>query len=133
MQTVIRLKSDSKLKDLKKRFCLLKQVQIQGLSMTVQLHSFETKVNRESIYYKAAINYELCTCSRRFSKKPFQSFSASLQSKTSFVTAQKMKFFIRDFFSKYDQIHSFLRIWSQLLKKTLMENFIFCAVCGPLV
>ena len=43
-------------------------------------------------------------------------------------TAQKMKFFIKDFFSKYDQIRSFLRIWSYLLKKSLMKNFIFCAV-----
>ena len=38
-------------------------------------------------------------------------------------TAQK--FSIKDFFSKYDQIRSFLRIWSHLLKKSLMENFIF--------
>ena len=43
-------------------------------------------------------------------------------------TAQKMKFSIEDFFSKCDQIRSFLRIWSHLLKKSLMENFIFCAV-----
>ena len=33
-----------------------------------------------------------------------------------------------NFFSKCDQIRSFLRIWSYLLKKSLMENFIFCAV-----
>ena len=39
-----------------------------------------------------------------------------------------MKFSIKDFFSKCDQIRSFLRIWSHLLKKSLMENFIFCAV-----
>ena len=43
-------------------------------------------------------------------------------------TPQKMKFSIEDFFSKCDQIRSFLRIWSHLLKKSLMENFIFCAV-----
>ena len=40
-------------------------------------------------------------------------------------TAQKMKFFITEFFSKCDQIRSFLRIWSHLLKKSLMKNFIF--------
>ena len=40
-----------------------------------------------------------------------------------------MKFFIKDFFSKCDQIRNFLRIWSSLLKKSLIENFIFCAVC----
>ena len=39
-----------------------------------------------------------------------------------------MKFSIKDFFSKCDQIRSFLRIWSHLLKKSLMEDFIFCAV-----
>ena len=41
------------------------------------------------------------------------------------ITAQKMKFSMKDFLSKYDQIRSFLRIWSYLLKTTLMENFIF--------
>ena len=39
-----------------------------------------------------------------------------------------MKFFIKDFFSKYVQIRRKLRVWLQLLKKSLMENFIFCAV-----
>ena len=43
-------------------------------------------------------------------------------------TAQKMKFSIKDFFSKCDQIRRKLRIWSHLLKKSLMQNFIFCAV-----
>ena len=44
------------------------------------------------------------------------------------TTEQKMKFSIKDFFSKCDQIHGFVRIWSNLLKKFLMESFIFCAV-----
>ena len=44
--------------------------------------------------------------------------------------AQKVKFTIKDFFSKCDQIRSFLWIWSHLLKKSLMENFIFCAVAS---
>ena len=44
------------------------------------------------------------------------------------ITAQKMKFSIKDFFSKCDQIRRKLRIWSHLLKKSLIENFIFCAV-----
>ena len=51
-----------------------------------------------------------------------------LQLYTGVNNAQKMKFSIKDFFSKCDQIRSFLRIWSHLLKKPLMENFIFCAV-----
>ena len=39
-----------------------------------------------------------------------------------------MKFSIKDLFSKCDQIRSFLRIRSHLLKKSLKENFIPCAV-----
>ena len=35
---------------------------------------------------------------------------------------------LKDFFSKCDQIRSFLQIWSHLLKKFLMGSFIFCAV-----
>ena len=34
-------------------------------------------------------------------------------------------FSIKDFFGKCDQIRRKLRIWSHLLKKSLMENFIF--------
>ena len=38
---------------------------------------------------------------------------------------EKMKFSIKDFFSKFDQVCSFQRICSHLLKKSSMENFIF--------
>ena len=41
---------------------------------------------------------------------------------------KKLKFSIKDFFCKCDQIRRKLRIWSHLLKKSLMDNFIFCAV-----
>ena len=37
-------------------------------------------------------------------------------------TAQKMKFSIKDFFSKCDQIRGKLRIWSHLLKKSLIGS-----------
>ena len=40
-------------------------------------------------------------------------------------TAQKLKFSVKDFFSQCDQIRSFMRIRSHLLKKYLMENLIF--------
>ena len=48
----------------------------------------------------------------------------SLENEKGSSTAEKMKFTIKDFFSKCDRICSFLRIWSNLLKKSLMENFI---------
>ena len=55
--------------------------------------------------------------SRRFNSQP-----------KAYFTAQKMKFSIKDFFSKCDQIRMTMRIWSHLLKKSLMENFVICAV-----
>ena len=45
-----------------------------------------------------------------------------------YVQSKKKKTFqfsIKDFACKCDQIHSFLRIWSYLLTKSLMKNFIF--------
>ena len=42
-------------------------------------------------------------------------------------TVQKLKFSVKDFFSKCDQIRRKLWIWSHLLKKSLMEDLIFCA------
>ena len=43
-------------------------------------------------------------------------------------SAQKMKFSIKDFFGKCDEIRRKLQIWSHLLKESLMENFILCAM-----
>ena len=66
--------------------------------------------------------------------KPLNIFAKSfildvcLSSKCASNTAQKLKFSITDFFSKYDQIRRKLRICSHLLKKSVLENFIFCAV-----
>ena len=48
-------------------------------------------------------------------------------------TAEKMKFSIKKFFSKCDQIRNFLLIWSHLRKKSSMENFILCAVEETLI
>ena len=41
---------------------------------------------------------------------------------------KKWSFPLMDFLSKCDQIRSFLWIWSHLPMKSLIENFIFCAV-----
>ena len=40
-------------------------------------------------------------------------------------TTQKIKFSIKSFFNKCDQIRSFLQIWWYLLKKLLIQNIIF--------
>ena len=39
-----------------------------------------------------------------------------------------LKFSVKNFLSKCDLIRCFLRIWLHLLKNSLIENFIFCAV-----
>ena len=69
-------------------------------------------------------------CLRKFVLRQVVSYksAASLDGDSSIDvswTAQKMKFSIKDFFSKFDQICRKLRIWSHSLKKSLMENFIF--------
>ena len=40
----------------------------------------------------------------------------------------KNEVFHEDFFSKCDQIRKKMRIWSRLLKKSLMKNLFLCAV-----
>ena len=49
------------------------------------------------------------------------------------ITEQKMKFSIKDFFSKCDEIRRKLWIWLHLLKKCFIENFFFCAVSVSLL
>ena len=44
------------------------------------------------------------------------------------TTEQKMKFSLKNFFSICNQIHRKLRIWSYLLKKSLMKTFTFCTL-----
>ena len=58
-----------------------------------------------------------------FSKEEEESFET-----VALLTAQKNKFSIKNFFSKRDQIRRELWIWSHLLKKSLMENLIFCSI-----
>ena len=61
-------------------------------------------------------------CTVRFPQYKFTRFYNAT------CTAQKMKFSIKDFSSKCEQIRRKLQIWLHLLKKSLMENFIFCVV-----
>ena len=86
-------------------------------------HVTEALIYEVRKYVRVVFDYLVCILS------PCVAFEAS-KSFISLTTspAQKMKFPMKNFFSKYDQIRSYLRIWSHLLKKSLMENFIFCAV-----
>ena len=89
----------------------------------------ETKQNKKyvvmgirslDLHHKASIKY-----SPQISTRSERKNMCSITFYFTVIIAQKMKFSIKDFFSK-----SFLRIWSFLLKKSLMENFIFCPVVG---
>ena len=59
-------------------------------------------------------------------KHIYQYVSDTLLDKYSVWHYKKMKLFVKDFFRKCDLIRRKLRIWSHLLKKSLMENFVFC-------
>ena len=61
-------------------------------------------------------------------KIPFE-YCGNVISDNIMGTAQKIKFSIKDFHSKCNQICSLLK--KSLLKKFLLENFIFCAVGIP--
>ena len=59
----------------------------------------------------------------------FNSWTRNLWWLFQISTARKMKFSIKDFFSKCDQICNFLGIWSHLLKKSFMGSLIYlCCV-----
>ena len=79
------------------------------------------------VFFKLRINSSIAFDRFLFCNRPFRPKSEIATSKLPAFNAHyaKMKFSIKDFFSKFDQICSVLRIWSHLLKKSLMENFIF--------
>ena len=52
----------------------------------------------------------------------------SLRSVGTGTHCTKIKFSVKNFFSKCEQIRIFLQISSHLLKKSMKENFSFCAV-----
>ena len=56
---------------------------------------------------------------------PFSNRNAKIMNCIYTNHCTKMKFSVKDFFSKCDQIRRKLQILSHLLKKSLMENLIF--------
>ena len=83
---------------------------------------FHKRINKKQ--YSSNLNSKNITDTKKFwlTVKPLSKTANTI----TLHTAQKMMFSIKDFFSKCDQIRSFLR--PHLLKKSLMENLIFCAV-----
>ena len=100
-------------------------------------YKFEFKLlpinSRKAMFTVKCFYFLLLICRKSYwSDLNFKLFvimaSKGLLKNVSLCTAQKMKFSIKNFSSKCDQIRRKLRIWSQLLKKSLMENIISCAV-----
>ena len=80
---------------------------------------------------RTAIETEVCFYKSIFELNNVEHFNDSFKaykSMDSIKIAQKMNISIKNFFSNSDQIRRFPRISSHLLKKSVMENFILCAV-----
>ena len=98
-----------------------------------QVRSFRNKSSSIIKYHLMYLRYFCCQpilCSRIFVKLYtswfFQlKYWEELEIYVLSNNAQKMKFSIKEIFSKWDQIRRKLRIWSHLLKKSVMENSIF--------
>ena len=73
---------------------------------------------------RTAIETEVCFFKSIFELNNVEHFNDSFKT---------MNISIKNFFCKYNQILRFLRIGSHLLKKSLTENFIFCAVKRKLI
>ena len=115
-----------------------------GLVYTKEKHNYNTRSARKNLldiphcqtftYGTQSCKYQCIKDWNRFKKENatenllYQLFFSNTKATKASINAEKMKFSINDFFSKYDQICRKLQIWSHLLKKSLMENFIFCAV-----
>ena len=89
------------------------------------LHNLLEKITVQStllILLPCWVHLSFADLSEAISQKQFlclKTRKLELQSNSAAFTTQKLKFFIKDFFSKCDHIRSFLRIWSHLLIKNL--------------
>ena len=108
--------------------------------------NFTFKNKNTSIFYKAQVFFSFtkmrfseqdvvlsdCVCEfsclydKRLTRQKDPRVRIGLIKNSSIVKPleKKMKFSIKNFFSKWDQIRSFMRIWSHFLKKPLIKNFL---------
>ena len=100
----------------------------------------EVVIPEHSKFWRASINNYICfkhrqgTCfylhnSLLLPTPSISVLTESVLSYSSVFTAKKIKFFIKDFFSKYEQICRNLRIWSYLLKKSFHRKLNFFVQC----
>ena len=80
--------------------------------------------NLFTIFWLATKRFTALTCPPRYFNDAWQNtnFNGSTYNVIINNTEQKMNVFIKDFFSKCDQIRSFLRIWLHLLENFLISG-----------
>ena len=91
--------------------------------------NYQKVLPKKNMHMKLPANVLLFKFNNKNSRIRFEVCS-KLTIKNNFIDVhctKKMKISIKNFFSKCDQI----RIWSYLLKKSLMENFIFLCSGRP--
>ena len=132
--------------------CIIRLPVLMMSLVLVRRQSLTNNVHILTYHWSITSMYWLCCLRTKFFRNLWIIFSQVKLKTLCFIvwdsckqqcpsTAQKLKFSIMDFFSKYDQIRKKLRIWSHLLKKSVMENFIFytvqynqfCNYSGPLI
>ena len=99
-----------------------------------KLFSFYCLTNKKKSSLKSLPTQIECIKSeieKGLGEKSIRYYDPKIPNSFSSHTTQKMKFSIKDFFSKCDQLRRKLRIWSHSLKKSLMENFIF--LCSHII
>ena len=89
--------------------------------------NYNRKEQQQWIWIKAKISDKALLTVDKWTSNQWLNDRVKLMT-TSNITGQKVKLSIKDFFKKCDQIRKKMRIWSHLLKKSLMGNFINCAV-----
>ena len=75
---------------------------------------------------KIKLNFQYKTMTKKMYYNLLQKYKKSVFQILKIKLHKNMTFPIEDFFRTCDQIRRKLRIWSHWLKKSLMENFIFC-------
>ena len=81
-----------------------------------------------TLYYSKEIFYLSMDVAQRFHIYYLCYICSKLLMRLFSDNVQEMKFSVKDLSNKCDQIRSFLWIWLHLQEKSLIKNFIFCAV-----
>ena len=110
-----------------------RKIRVRWISLKPYLRAEYLKNSLKVLYFKLCLMFDIkfsyigpCMFQHlkiSFFKRDFSEKIKTLCQGCNY-TAQKMKFFIKNLFSKCDQIRE-LRVCSYLLKKSLIENFIF--------